>query len=217
MQSERLARAQMALARGDMTVLPLSGRTWIVASIGTSPKGAGTSPQGIGTSLKRKGSQYTVSLDGTAWACTCPDFARRCQRFSLLCKHIEAVRSTEITRLSEAGQNDFLNMQNIIPIRHTEESMALSSPPTPKTAGQELPVTQPGLDAPPHRGGDLAAAPTPGYEPGEAPPGSRPGNCPLFGRLRCDRSSQRVVPVWLVIRSAHRTQGDALGQGSHLL
>jgi hypothetical protein len=86
---------------------------------------------------------------GTAWACTCPDFTGRCQRFNLLCKHIEAVRSTEITRLSEAGQHDFLNMQNIIPIRYTEESMALSSPPTPKTAGQELPVTQAGLDAPP--------------------------------------------------------------------
>jgi predicted nucleic acid-binding Zn finger protein len=123
MQSERLARAQLAIQRGEMTVLPINACTWKVAS---------------------KGSQYSVSLDGAAWACTCPDFAGRCQRFGLLCKHIAAVRFTEMTRLSEAGQNDFLNMPNI---RYTEESMTLTAPSTLETARQGLPVAQPGLDA----------------------------------------------------------------------
>ena len=69
MQNERLARAQTALENGDMAVLPVDPCKWIVFS---------------------KKSQYTVTLDGDAWACTCPDFAGRCQRFGILCKHIGA-------------------------------------------------------------------------------------------------------------------------------
>ena len=75
MQSERIVRAQEALLRGDMKVLPADESSWTVAS---------------------KGNLYAVSLDGAAWACTCPDFVRRCQRFHLTCKHIEAVRIIEI-------------------------------------------------------------------------------------------------------------------------
>ena len=76
MQNERLARAQTALENGGMAVLPVDltpqgGTKWIVVS---------------------KKSQYTVTLDGDAWGCTCPDFAGRCQRFGHLCKHIEAIR-----------------------------------------------------------------------------------------------------------------------------
>ena len=75
MQSERIVRAQEALLRGEMQVLPANGNSWTVAS---------------------KGNLYAVSLDGAAWACTCPDFTGRCRRFHLTCKHIAAVRITEI-------------------------------------------------------------------------------------------------------------------------
>ena len=55
LQHERTARALAALQRGEMQVTVLNDCTWMVAS---------------------KGSRYTVSLDGDAWACTCPDFSR---------------------------------------------------------------------------------------------------------------------------------------------
>ena len=82
MQNERLARAQTALENGDMAVLPVDPCKWIVVS---------------------KKSQYTVTLDGDAWACTCPDFGGRCQRFGLLCKHIEAIRYLETRQNTEDG------------------------------------------------------------------------------------------------------------------
>jgi hypothetical protein len=53
---ERMARAQVALMRGEMQVMSMTDITWIVAS---------------------KNNRYTVSLDGDAWACTCPDFTGR--------------------------------------------------------------------------------------------------------------------------------------------
>jgi len=110
LQDERLARAQAALQRGEMTVQPINACTWIVAS---------------------KGSQYTVTVDrdasrkdtpwqehqglrGTVWACTCPDFASRCRRFHLLCKHISAVRFAEAQRASEAANTSFLNMEEMM-------------------------------------------------------------------------------------------------------
>jgi predicted nucleic acid-binding Zn finger protein len=106
MQSERMARAQVALLRGEMAILPQRERSWTVAS---------------------KGSRYTVILDEGAWACTCPDFAGRCQRFGLRCKHIEAVR------VSEAGQNGYTHTLNQPKYLITEEQVtqALPSNSTP--------------------------------------------------------------------------------------
>ncbi|MDD5367547.1 MAG: Rad52/Rad22 family DNA repair protein [Anaerolineaceae bacterium] len=140
MQNERLARAQTALENGDMAVLPVDpapqrGDKWIVVSIGTSPKG--------------KKSQYTVTLDGDAWACTCPDFAGRCQRFGLLCKHIEAIRYLEARQIAEAGSIDFPNTKSSLPVQHTEDSMNQIPTMTLDEAGQGLPIAQMGMDAPP--------------------------------------------------------------------
>lgn len=77
MQSERIARAQTALARGEMAVLPLDSVTWLVTS---------------------KGNRYIVSLKDSAWACTCPDFAGHCRVYQLHCKHIVAVQIGETGR-----------------------------------------------------------------------------------------------------------------------
>jgi hypothetical protein len=97
---------------GDMQVMVLTDCTWMVAS---------------------KSSRYTVSLDGDAWACTCPDFTGRCQRFGLRCKHIEAVRLTETEKIAESG----LVSQYMYPqfsTTHTEEHMTQSMPtPDPPT------------------------------------------------------------------------------------
>ena len=82
LQHDRMARALAALQRGEMQVTVLNDCTWLIAS---------------------KGSRYTVSLDGDAWACTCPDFASRCQHFGLRCKHIEAVRLTETAGSPKSG------------------------------------------------------------------------------------------------------------------
>ncbi len=106
LQQERMARAQVALLNGDMQVMVLTDCTWMVAS---------------------KGSRYTVSLDGEAWACTCPDFSGRCQRFGLRCKHIEAVRLTETEKIAESG----LISQHTYPqfsTTYTEEPMTQSMP-----------------------------------------------------------------------------------------
>jgi uncharacterized Zn finger protein len=126
MQNERLARAQTALENGDMAVLPVDPCKWIVVSMGTSPKG--------------KKSQYTVTLDGNAWACTCPDFAGRCQRFGLLCKHIEAIRYLATRQISEAGNINFPNMINALPIQHTEDFMNQTPTMALETAGRACPL-----------------------------------------------------------------------------
>ena len=90
LQNDRTARAQTALWRGEMQVTALSDCSWTVDS---------------------KGSRYIVSLDGdvsrkdtgAVWACTCPDFSGRCQQFGLRCKHVEAVRLTEMARTADFG------------------------------------------------------------------------------------------------------------------
>ncbi len=135
MQNERFARAQTALGNGDMTVLTVDPCKWIVVSIGTSPKG-------------RK-SQYTVTLDGDTWACTCPDFAGRCQRFGLRCKHIEAVRYLSTKQIAETVDIDFPHMKSSLPVQHMEDFMTQTSPSILETAGQGLTLAQPGMDAPP--------------------------------------------------------------------
>ena len=104
MQSERLDRAQAALQNGDMTVLPVTASTWSVAS---------------------RGSRYTVRLEGTIWTCTCRDFATRCQRFGLLCKHIAAVQSLEARQISEAGYTGLPDKSHV---HNTEEFMTQASP-----------------------------------------------------------------------------------------
>lgn len=112
LQDDRMARAQTALQRGEMQVVVLTNCVWMVAS---------------------KGSQYTVSLDGAAWDCTCPDFAGRCQRFGLRCKHIEAVRFTEIDRIAESGLESQYT-QPLLSTNHKEEHMTQSKPtPDPPT------------------------------------------------------------------------------------
>ena len=106
LQNDRTARAQTALWRGEMQVTTLNDCSWTVDS---------------------KGSRYIVSLDGDVWACTCPDFSGRCQQFGLRCKHVEAVRLTEITRIAEFG----LQSQYTHPLfstNHTEEPMTQSMP-----------------------------------------------------------------------------------------
>ena len=108
MQGERIVRAQEALQNGEMQVFPVNGSTWTVAS---------------------KGNRYTVSQDGTVWACTCPDFTGRCQRFHLKCKHIGAVCITEI------GQRLFPQEISSISLTNMEENMPRStqSEPTVQT------------------------------------------------------------------------------------
>ncbi len=135
MQNERFARAQTALQNGDMTVLSVDPCKWIVVSMGTSPKG--------------KQSQYTVTLDGDAWGCTCPDFAGRCQRFGLRCKHIEAVRYLETWQNAEAGSIVFSNTKSSLPVQPMEDFMTQTSPSILETAGQGLTLAQPGMAAPP--------------------------------------------------------------------
>jgi predicted nucleic acid-binding Zn finger protein len=115
LQHERTARAQAALQRGDMQVMVLTDSTWTVAS---------------------KSSHYTVSLDGDAWTCTCPDFTGRCQRFGLRCKHIEAVRLTEAEKIAESGLADQYTYPQIS-TSYTEEPMTQSKPtPDPPTLDQ---------------------------------------------------------------------------------
>jgi predicted nucleic acid-binding Zn finger protein len=115
LQHERTARAQAALQRGEMQVMVLTDSTWTVAS---------------------KSSHYTVSLDGDAWTCTCPDFTGRCQRFGLRCKHIEAVRLTETEKIAESGLADQYAYPQIS-TTYTEEPMTQSKPtPDPPTLDQ---------------------------------------------------------------------------------
>lgn len=125
LQHERIARAQSALQRGEMQVVvitetPQGDATWMVAS---------------------KHSRYTVSLDGNAWACTCPDFAGRCQRFGLRCKHIEAVRFTEMDRIAEIGLAK-PTTQLKYPPQTTEEhmnpSLPTTQPPTLEASGEQI-------------------------------------------------------------------------------
>ena len=121
MQSERLDRAQVALQTGYMKVSSISSGVWSVAS---------------------HGNQYTVRQDGLNWTCTCPDFANRCQRFGLLCKHIEAVRCLEARPISETGTID---LQNKLNINNTEEFMTQASPSI-LDLGKKLVVAPPGMD-----------------------------------------------------------------------
>ena len=120
LQHERIARAQAALQRGEMQVIVLTDCTWMVAS---------------------KGNRYTISLENDAWTCTCPDFSGRCQRFGLRCKHIEAVRLTEIKKISESGLES-QHTQPTFSINHTEElmkqSMQTSDPPMLDTAADQI-------------------------------------------------------------------------------
>ncbi len=103
MQHERLDRAQAALHNGDMTVLPVTADTWSVAS---------------------RGRCYTVRLEGATWSCTCRDFAIRCQRFGLLCKHIEAVRSIDARQIAEAGDTGLPDQSHV---QNMEEVMTQTS------------------------------------------------------------------------------------------
>jgi len=106
-----MARALAALQRGDMQVTVLNDCTWLIAS---------------------KGSRYTISLNGDAWACTCPDFTGRCINFGLRCKHIEAVRLIATARVADSGlESQYTYPQSMI---HMEESMTQSMPtPQPPT------------------------------------------------------------------------------------
>ncbi len=120
LQHERMTRAQVALMRGEMQVMSMTDITWIVAS---------------------KNNRYTVSLDGDAWACTCPDFNGRCQRFGLRCKHIEAVRLSEAETSSETGLvNQYTNPQ--LSTIYTEEPMnktiPKSDPPTQDSVVEQI-------------------------------------------------------------------------------
>ena len=115
LQHDRMARALAALQRGEMQVTVLNDCTWLIAS---------------------KGSRYTVSLDGDAWACTCPDFASRCQRFGLRCKHIEAVRLTETEDIAESGLVSLYTYPQFS-TKHTEEPMTQSMP-TPESPDLDL-------------------------------------------------------------------------------
>jgi len=106
LQHERTARAQAALMSGDMQVMVLTDCAWMVVS---------------------KSSRYTVSLNGDAWICTCPDFSGRCQRFGLRCKHIEAVRLTGTEKIAESGLADQYTYPQIS-TTYTEEPMTQSKP-----------------------------------------------------------------------------------------
>jgi predicted nucleic acid-binding Zn finger protein len=106
LQHDRMVRAQAALRNGDMQVMILTDCTWLVAS---------------------KSSRYTVSLEDDAWACTCPDFTGRCHRFGLRCKHIEAVRLTEVEKIAEFGLASQYTYPQFSTI-HTEEPMTQSMP-----------------------------------------------------------------------------------------
>ena len=103
-----------------MQVIVLTDCTWMVAS---------------------KGNRYTISLEDDAWTCTCPDFSGRCQRFGLRCKHIEAVRLTEIKKISESGLES-QHTQPTFSINHTEELMKQSiqtlDPPMLDTAADQI-------------------------------------------------------------------------------
>jgi hypothetical protein len=110
MQGERLARAQEALLTGEMQVLATEGSTWTVES---------------------KGNRYIVSLEDSAWACTCPDFSGRCQRFHLTCKHIEAVRITKIGQglfLQAKVTSSFINMEENMPRSTQSEPTGQTEP-----------------------------------------------------------------------------------------
>ena len=115
LQHDRMARALAALQRGEMQVTVLNDCTWLIAS---------------------KGSRYTVSLDGDAWACTCPDFASRCQRFGLRCKHIEAVRLTKTENIAESGLVSLYTYPQFS-TKHTEEPMTQSLP-TPESPALDM-------------------------------------------------------------------------------
>jgi hypothetical protein len=133
MQSERLARAQSALASGLMSVQALDAATWRVDSSGTSPKG--------------KQNQYTVSWDGQTWNCTCPDFSGRCHDYGLRCKHIEAVRYLEAQRRSVAGVAQPSSARSLA--RFSEERMALPATSARGAAVQPPPAVRPGIDPAP--------------------------------------------------------------------
>jgi predicted nucleic acid-binding Zn finger protein len=115
LQHDRTARALSALQCGQMQVTVLNDCTWMIAS---------------------KGRRYTVSIDGDAWVCTCPDFVGRCIRFGLRCKHIEAVRLTGTIKIAESGLESLYTYPQFSKI-HTEESMTQSMPtPQPPTVDQ---------------------------------------------------------------------------------
>jgi len=120
LQHDRFARAQTALLNGDMQVMVLTDCAWMVAS---------------------KSSRYTVSMEGEAWACTCPDFNSRCQRFGLRCKHIEAVRLTETEKVAETGPISQYTYPKLS-FNHTEEPMTESMPtpdsPTHDPSGEQI-------------------------------------------------------------------------------
>jgi predicted nucleic acid-binding Zn finger protein len=120
LQHDRMVRAQVALQRGEMQVIVLTDYAWMVAS---------------------KGNRYTISLEDDAWTCTCPDFTGRCQHFGLRCKHIEAVRLTEIGKIAESGLNN-QHTQPTYSINHTEElmkqSMQTPDPPTLDPAAEQI-------------------------------------------------------------------------------
>jgi len=111
MQGERVLRAQDALLSGEMQVQPTAQGSWMVAS---------------------KGNRYTVSRDGAVWACTCPDFSGRCQRFHLTCKHIEAVRITTI------WQGLFPQAKVTSSLTHMEENMPRSTLSSPTEQAEQV-------------------------------------------------------------------------------
>lgn len=120
LQHERMARAQAALMNGDMRVMVLTDSAWMVAS---------------------KSSRYTVSLDGDAWTCTCPDFTGRCQRFGLRCKHIEAVRLTETEKIAEPGlvsQYTYPQFSTTYTEEQMTQSMPTHDPPTLDPSSEQI-------------------------------------------------------------------------------
>jgi hypothetical protein len=153
MQSERFARAQMALQSGEMAILPIDAHTWIVTSKGSQytvcADGATSRIRKVRPLGEDTPWQEHQGLRGTVWACTCPDFAGRCQRFSLRCKHIEAVRFSETRRIFEAAQQGFPNAFSDLQDQKTEDLMNQTSTPVLEPAGQGLAVAQIGMDAPP--------------------------------------------------------------------
>jgi predicted nucleic acid-binding Zn finger protein len=120
LQQERMARAQAALMNGDMQVMVLTNCAWMVAS---------------------KSSRYTVSLDDDAWACTCPDFTGRCQRFGLRCKHIEAVRLTETEKIAVSGlvsQYTYPQFSTTYTEEQMTQSMQTHDPPTLDPSSEQI-------------------------------------------------------------------------------
>ncbi|HMN62283.1 MAG TPA: Rad52/Rad22 family DNA repair protein, partial [Anaerolinea sp.] len=110
LQHERVARALTGLQRGEMLVTALNGSAWNVDS---------------------KGNVYMVSQTGETWSCTCPDFSGRCRQFGLFCKHIAAVRLTQVEQIADAGlQIPYTNPLFSTP--NTEEPMTITmQPPDP--------------------------------------------------------------------------------------